>query len=132
MGDGDGGGEGDDAGGVLRITDWMRNRLGSSLAAKAANFPWTREIIGPNPPPPLDACVLRAPHPTIYTDPLMFGGKGQMFDGTPQMFDGTPPMFDGTPPMFDGTPQCLPEPLNVWRTPQMFDGTPQCLAERVK
>ena len=68
-GDGDGEGEGDDAaGGVLRITDWMRNRLGSSLAAKAANFPWTREMVGPNPPPPpLDACVLRAPHPTIYT-----------------------------------------------------------------
>ena len=27
-------------------------RLGSSLAAKAANFPWTREMVGPNPPPP--------------------------------------------------------------------------------
>ena len=48
----------------MRITDWMRNRLGSSLAAKAANFPRTREMV---PPPPLDACVLRAPHPTIYT-----------------------------------------------------------------
>ena len=32
-------GGGDDASGVLRITDWMRNQLGSSLAAKAANFP---------------------------------------------------------------------------------------------
>ena len=49
-GDGDGEGEGDDAGGVLRITDWMRNRLGSSLAAKAANFPWTREMVAPPPP----------------------------------------------------------------------------------
>ena len=58
-GDGEGEGEGDDAGGVLHITDWMRNRLGSSLAAKAANFPWTREMVGPNPPPPPpDACVL--------------------------------------------------------------------------
>ena len=40
-GGGDGVGEGgrDDAVGVLPITDWMRNRLGSSLAAKAANFP---------------------------------------------------------------------------------------------
>ena len=66
-GGGDGEGEGDDTGGVLRITDWMRNRLGSSLAAKAANFPCTREMVGPNPPPPLDACVLRAPPPTIYT-----------------------------------------------------------------
>ena len=64
-GDGDGKGEGDDAGGVLRITDWMRNRLGSSLAAQAANFPWTREMVGP--PPPLNACVLRALHPTICT-----------------------------------------------------------------
>ena len=66
-GEEDGEGEGDDAGGVLRITNWMRNRLGSSLAAKAANFPWTREMVAPSPPPPLDACVLRAPHPTIYT-----------------------------------------------------------------
>ena len=49
-GDGDGEGEGDDAGGVLRITDWMRNRLGSSLAPKAANFPWTREMVAPHPP----------------------------------------------------------------------------------
>ena len=49
-GDGDGEGEGDDAGGVLRITDWMHNRLGSSWAAKAANFPWTREMVGPPPP----------------------------------------------------------------------------------
>ena len=66
-GRGKGRGGGDDAGGVLRITECMRNRLGSSLAAQAANFPWTREMVGPNPnPPPLDTCVLRAPRPTIY------------------------------------------------------------------
>ena len=49
--EGEGEGEGDDAGGILRITDWMRNRLGSSLAAKAANFPWTRGMVAPPPPP---------------------------------------------------------------------------------
>ena len=62
-GDGDGEGEGDDAGGVLRITDWMRNRLGSSPAAKAANFPWTREMVGPNPPPPWTPVSYEPPTP---------------------------------------------------------------------
>ena len=59
-GDGDGEGGGDDASGVLRITDWMRNRLGSSLAAKAANFPWTREMVAP-PPPPRHLCPTSPP-----------------------------------------------------------------------
>ena len=62
-GDWEGEGEGDDAGGVLRITDWMRNRLGSSLAAKAANFPWTREMVGPNPPPPWTPVSYEPPTP---------------------------------------------------------------------
>ena len=49
-GEGEGEGEGDDAGGVLHITKSLRNRLGSSLAAKAANLPWTREMVAPPPP----------------------------------------------------------------------------------
>ena len=69
-GDGDGEGEGDDAGGVLRITDWMRNRLGSSLAAKAANFPWTREMVGPNPPPPPGRLCPTSPPPHHLHAPL--------------------------------------------------------------
>ena len=70
-GDGDGEGEGDDAGGVLRITDWMRNRLGLSLAARAANFPWTREMVGPNtPPPPLGRLCPTSPPPHHLHAPL--------------------------------------------------------------
>ena len=65
-----GGGEGDDAGGVLRITDWMRNRVGSSLAAKAANFPWTREMVGPNPPPPPGCLCPTSPPPHHLHAPL--------------------------------------------------------------
>ena len=72
-GDGDGEGDvdgerdGDDAGGVLRITDWMRNRLGSSLAAKAASFPWTREMVGP---PPLGRLCPTSPPPHHLHAPL--------------------------------------------------------------
>ena len=69
-GDGHGEGEGDDAGGVLRITDWMRNRLGSSRAAKAANFPWTREMVGPNPPPPPGRLCPTSPPPHHLHAPL--------------------------------------------------------------
>ena len=61
--EGGGEGDGDDAGGVFRITDWMRNRVGSSLAAKAANFPWTREMVGPNPPPPPGRLCPTSPPP---------------------------------------------------------------------
>ena len=53
-------GEGDDAGGVLHITEWMRNRLGSSLAAKAAHFPWTRGMVAP---PPLTSVSYEPPTP---------------------------------------------------------------------
>ena len=36
-------------GGVLHITEWMCKRFGSSMAAKAATFPWTSEMLGPPP-----------------------------------------------------------------------------------
>ena len=36
------------------------------MAAKAATFPWSREMMGANPPL-LDACILKSPNPTIYT-----------------------------------------------------------------
>ena len=56
---------------LLHVTEWMRKRLGSSVAAKGATFPWTREMVGPNPPPPpLHACILKSPprhhlHPSV-------------------------------------------------------------------
>ena len=53
---------------LLHVIEWMRKRLASSVAAKAATVPWTREMLGPNPhPPPPDACILKSPQPTIYT-----------------------------------------------------------------
>ena len=63
-----GGGSQSDAGDeptVLHVTDWMCKRLGSSVAAKAATFPWTREM----PPPPPDSCFVKSPHPCQWQLP---------------------------------------------------------------
>ena len=51
---------------LLHVTGWIRKRLGSSMAAQAANFPWTREMVGPYHSA-VDACIPKVPHPTIYT-----------------------------------------------------------------
>ena len=58
--------EGGDELTILHVTEWMCKRLGSSMGAKAATSPWTWEMVGPNHPP-VDACILKSPHPTIYT-----------------------------------------------------------------
>ena len=51
---------------LLHVTKWRRKRLDRSVAANAATFPSTREVVGPNPSP-LDADILKSPQPTIYT-----------------------------------------------------------------
>ena len=37
--------------GLLHVTEWIRKRLDSSVAAKAATFPSTRRGCVPTPPP---------------------------------------------------------------------------------
>ena len=49
---------------LLHVTEWMCKRLGSSLAAKATTFPWTRERVRRDAPPPPE-CL----HPKVPTPP---------------------------------------------------------------